>query len=231
VDGYFGAEESLVTTQDSASVDDIVQGLASSRVSAASKSSVTDNPKATTVAGELVGQDKIFDSKTRYIGKIGKQDTLSDEIARLWVRQVPNFILAYHDDSLFSNVQIKSVTTEVQDWETSNCKILGQLAVLLDRIMETVRAEPTKKIEVCHLKGAITVLQCRAQFPDAGEAPSAKTRALWKTARSSKRGEVVGTEINDAQDGQKEDYGACTLDCGYCGRCAAVETQSDHTSD
>lgn len=76
-------------------------------------------------AGKLVSQDQVFDLKTRSIKKkeTGTLEvTLCDQLKRLWVSQIPNFILAYHDRGIFNDINVKAVRDQVDGWEVGLSK-------------------------------------------------------------------------------------------------------------
>lgn len=67
----------------------------------------------------LVPQKAMFDIKTRSSRKKG-DDVLAGEIDRLWLRQMPNFILAYHQRGVFDDIAVINVTKLIAKWEADH---------------------------------------------------------------------------------------------------------------
>jgi hypothetical protein len=53
-----------------------------------------------------VPQYAVFDLKTRSIKRKKDDCTLADQLPRLWIKQIPFFILAHHDRGLFKSEEI-----------------------------------------------------------------------------------------------------------------------------
>ncbi|KAL9084265.1 MAG: hypothetical protein Q9159_005310 [Coniocarpon cinnabarinum] len=85
--------------------------------------------------GVIVPQAAIFDLKTRSIRKKG-QDFLSDQLPRLWLTQVPNLVLAFHDWGKFNDINVIKAEEEVSHWESTNGPILSTFAALLKKITD-----------------------------------------------------------------------------------------------
>lgn len=64
--------------------------------------------------GNQVPQSAVFDLKTRSIKKMDV-DTIAEELPRLWISQIPNFILAYHTQGVFNDIQIHDVRDAVKE--------------------------------------------------------------------------------------------------------------------
>lgn len=193
-------------------------------------------------AGKLVSQDQIFDLKTRSFRKKETEtleDTLGGQLKRLWVAQIPNFILAYHNRGVFDDINVRAVQETVDDWERSHVDVLSRLAALIHHIIGLVRVRPDHKLELRH--GAVGTLEIREQLNDAGDALSKKGRLLWENGGdqinredlSSNDGvgwdddvepDFTAYSFNDAdgwENGSEPDFTACSAhDCGYCGRCS-----------
>ncbi|KAK3396793.1 hypothetical protein B0T20DRAFT_356452, partial [Sordaria brevicollis] len=90
----------------------------------------------------IVPQAQIFDLKTRSIKVREKNKILEDELPRLWVTQIPNFILAYHTSGKFypSDIEIRDMRPDVKQWEEkhSEDKTLAKLAALVRMLVEMV---------------------------------------------------------------------------------------------
>ncbi|KAJ5633377.1 hypothetical protein N7490_009716 [Penicillium lividum] len=66
--------------------------------------------------GRYIPQRAIFDLKTRSSRK-ANIDTLSEEMARLWIRQIPNFVLAYHKSGKFDDIRVQDRMLELEHEE------------------------------------------------------------------------------------------------------------------
>lgn len=182
-------------------------------------------------AGKLVSQDQMFDLKTRSFRKKETETlevTLEDQLKRLWVAQIPQFILAYHDRGLFNDINVRTVRDEVKDWEISHVDVLSRLAALIHRIISLVKARFDNKVELRH--DATGILEVREQLADAGDALSRKWSDMWtKGGEGGSREAVDENQTDRAEEsgddgwevGWEPDYTACSAHaCGYCGRCS-----------
>jgi hypothetical protein len=190
-------------------------------------------------AGKLVDQECIFDLKTRSIRKketATVEDTFSEQLPRLWVSQVPKFILAYHDRGKFENITVRDARKDVKTWEREQADVLSRLAALIHHIIDVVKSRPDGKLELRHVK--VGVLEVREQLADAGDALSDRVKALWAKERGMADGVTSEREdldhdqdqdqdFDDNEDGydwderSEPDFTACSADdCGYCGRCS-----------
>jgi hypothetical protein len=181
--------------------------------------------------GSEVPQCSIFDLKTRS-GKYNKEINMSDIYPLLWIKQVPNFIVAYHDGAgLFRDVRVQDIRKGVQEWEKDNIDAIRRLEVLLKEIVTFARSN----------KGLLEVysphkdcLELRKQYGEGEHALPDELRDRWV------RPGVADTYLSDSDDGgytldggqdsdngwnassdgDEPDYTACSAeDCGYCGKC------------
>ncbi|KAK8013230.1 hypothetical protein PG991_009501 [Apiospora marii] len=240
-DGYLPAgsspRQSGYTTHANASdpddLEDLLSSLGSATVGTGETVTSTGGLK-TKNAGTKVDQSQIFDLKTRSFRRKVNQDTLSDEMPRLWVSQIPNFILAYHTNGLFDDIRVQNVRAEVAAWETEQLPVLARLAALLHHIRELVRDDnPAHKLELCHTADKPGTLQVRQQLADAGDALSEEIKRRWLSAGAAGMfgekagGSSVGSDtdsdsgISFGDNDDKEDFTACSDACGYCGFCAS----------
>ncbi|KAK6838068.1 geranylgeranyl pyrophosphate synthetase [Apiospora arundinis] len=184
-------------------------------------------------AGAKVDQSQIFDLKTRSFRRKFNQDTLSDELPRLWVSQIPNFVLAYHTNGVFDDIRVQDVRAAVAAWEAQQRPVLARLAALLHCIRALVWQNPARRLELCHAADRPGILQVRQQLPDAGDALSAEVKARWLSAAGVQEekddGASVGSDTDSdseisfgVHDGE-EDFTDCSGACGYCGHCASVK--------
>lgn len=219
---------------------DAVDGLAAafdqSRVTALAPSA--GSALTVSSAGKLISQEHIFDLKTRSIRRKEAatfEDTFADQLPRLWVSQVPKFILAYHDRGTFEDITVKDVREEVKSWERDQAEVLSRLAALIHHIIDLVKSRPDGKLELRHVK--VGTLEVREQLTDAGDALSDAVRVLWAKGRGTAGGvaserEGLGCDEDldydhDDDDAfgwderSEPDFTACSADdCGYCGRCS-----------
>ncbi|KAJ8122851.1 hypothetical protein ONZ43_g1056 [Nemania bipapillata] len=93
-------------------------------------------------AGMVVPQGSVAEIKTKSqaVGVIQK----GDHLPRLWVRQIPYFITAYHSQGTFQDVQVTNVRQELVEWETEHQDELKRLASIL-RSLITEAKRRTKR--------------------------------------------------------------------------------------
>lgn len=190
--------------------------------------------------GTLVDQQRIFDLKTRSIKSRFLKDRLEEQLPRLWISQIPNFILAFHTIGVFKpeDTEVKDVRSEIDKWERTHSQDLARLAALVHEIIELVSASDDSKFELrCAEVGKLEV---HAQLPDAGDALSPEVADQWSNLCSNAKSLHRGVQVDDSDSGCDEtydkdwqdydgnsdresenlDYTACSAhDCGYCGRC------------
>lgn len=174
--------------------------------------------------GESVPQSSIFDLKTRSI-MAREKDHLGEQLPRLWIAQVTQFLLAYHERGLFrdSNIEIKNVKADITEWQDLNQPSLKRLAALLRLIIDKAHASKDGKLEIVWSNSGS--LEIRKQLSDAGDVLSDPVRKQWEA--------WLGSENKDPEDSEREeelmaaqsdsdgdsDYAACDQECGYCGKC------------
>ncbi|RYO90589.1 hypothetical protein DL764_008429 [Monosporascus ibericus] len=198
-------------------VSELAASLDDSQISpkvSASKAGVTIQ-----AGGSLVDQSRIFDLKTRSFRK-KEQDTIGEELPRLWVAQIPKFVLAYHADGVFNDIHVLDVHEHVQEWEQKNKTVLSKLAALIHRITSLLDAGSSQKLELYHRETG--VLEVRKALPDVADALSPEVKAKW-TARIEDTDEALerlgDDDITQWKEEPEDDYTACSNSCGYCGRC------------
>ncbi|GKT46259.1 uncharacterized protein ColSpa_06440 [Colletotrichum spaethianum] len=204
------------------SVDALIEGLGASEVN--SKIPRQSSQLRLQSGGFQVPQSAVFDLKTRSMFRKGK-DFLAEELPRLWVAQTPNFILAYHERGVFTEIDVMDASEEVKTWEKSMNRELSQLAALLHRIVGLARASQGGRLEL--RRQALSTLDVREQCPGLSPAFSVDVMARWKAWLASD----VKSEVSDDGDKQKEEedefswsvgddnYTACSEECSYCGKC------------
>lgn len=114
----------------------------------------TTNPQKLTVSkkGEYIPQSAIFDLKTRSIKK-SDVDTLGEELPRLWIRQIPNFILAYHTFGEFKDVRVQDVRANVKRFERDQLLNVAKFGHLLKKIVAFARGAENKMLEIEYQEG------------------------------------------------------------------------------
>ncbi|KAK2035985.1 geranylgeranyl pyrophosphate synthetase [Colletotrichum somersetense] len=222
-------DEGGAVTSEECSVDALIQGLDASKMK--SKSPSHSSPLRSQAGGFLVPQAAVFELKTRSMFRKG-QDFLGEELPRLWVAQMPNFILAYHQRGVFTEIEVMDVAEEVKMWEKSMQRELSQLAALLHRIVDLAHASRDGRLEVSRQE--LSRLHVREQCPELPLAFSGDMMAKWEDwldpddncrvsgGGADRRGDDV--EEKEAEDEFSwavgdDDYTACSEKCSYCGKC------------
>jgi hypothetical protein len=188
-------------------------------------------------AGKPVPQASIFDLKTRS-GRYRKEINMNDITPVLWLKQIPNFIVAYHDGSgLFQDeeIHIEDVRPLTTDFEKNNSEAIHSLVVLLQKIADLAKEDDRGLLEV-YCSGN-DVLEIRKQFGQGVQALPVSLRDQWEKKCDS-GGLTLGVAdtgheaflddpsqglydlASDESDAGDKDFTACSADgCGYCGRC------------
>jgi hypothetical protein len=159
-------------------------------------------------------------------------DVLGEQIARLWVTQIPNFVLGFHKRGVFEEIQVRDVQKEVRKWEEDNEMVLYQFATLLRTLLSFSRSCDDGKFELRREEGS-SMLELRTQADDAGCTLPDDLKERWISAtdahsdrnagRSSSPGDTEDVESDglDWDDDEYQDFTACSADdCGYCGHCS-----------
>ncbi|KAL9068302.1 MAG: hypothetical protein Q9157_006552 [Trypethelium eluteriae] len=190
----------------------------------------------------IIPQDALFDLKTRAAYRKG-EDTLAEELPRLWISQIPNFILAYHDYGVFEDIQVTNVREEVLKWERENQDTLQQFAVLLRKLIEVARSMPGEVIEVRRAESdTLELREYAEEVPPLALPPKLEARWLGESIApqspldedkgrgleeddldyAAGGGVMIGSDEDWYQSEESEkDYTACSAeDCGYCGHCS-----------
>jgi hypothetical protein len=102
--------------------------------------------------GRLIPQAAVYDLKTRSIKKKDR-DILEEEIPRLWISQVPNFIVAYHKSGMFEDVQVQRVSEKVKQWEKDQQPALVEFANLVQMIVAFARSSESGRFEIEYEEG------------------------------------------------------------------------------
>ena len=189
-------------------------------------------------AGEIISQTSIFDLKTRS-GKRGKVINMDDITPQLWLKQIPNFIVAYHNGfGLFEDIQIQDVRALISDFQKDNAAAIRQLVVLINKIIAIAKANEKSLLEVyspgkdlleirrqhgngVHALPESLMRMWRARCEQGGVALKGENTGHVETARLSSPNMGCGEFDDSSSDSDEEkDFTACSaVECGYCGRC------------
>ncbi|KAI0097364.1 hypothetical protein GGR51DRAFT_541172 [Nemania sp. FL0031] len=185
-------------------------------------------------SGMIVPQDSVLEIKTKsqLVGTIQK----SEHIPRLWLRQIPHFVTAYHNRGTFQTVQVTDMRQELAEWETQHQDELKKFALTLRQLITEVKRSSHLKLEV--YREGTGPLQLRERKEAVDQALPASWRDRW-AARPEP--EIVDSPNEDDSDDEGSetypsrvssegsdssaddfvvDYTACSDECGYCGHCA-----------
>ena len=185
--------------------------------------------------GKLIPQHTIFELKTRGVHK-KNEDHMSDNLPRMWLAQIPFFILAFHHYGSFKpeDITVQDVRKEVAAWQGNNQALLHKLSVLLAKLVTIARDPDVQKYEVCVQKQGL--LEIREQGGTVSSPLPSPLTWIWADhesedddTKSNSDGISVGSETSDPDliahsdaddDDFVEDFTACSDACDYCGRCS-----------
>ncbi|SPQ27080.1 47b7af88-f943-4711-bbe0-964646b62cf9 [Thermothielavioides terrestris] len=122
-----------------ATVDDLTTSLAATTVSPAS---AAPKPKS----------QSTFNTATRSIhARRQRNELLAAELPRLWIRQVPTFVLAFHRHGLFrrEETEIVDVRGLLREWEDEHAGELQRFAALLRWVRTVVCESLEGRVEIC----------------------------------------------------------------------------------
>lgn len=192
--------------------------------------SIQDKELLIKTAGSHVPQTAIFDLKTRSFRK-KDVDILGEELPRLWLSRVPNFVLAFHRFGIFDveEIQTRNVQEQVKKWEKEHTDSVRQLAALLKLLVAFARDVPDGRFELVHEEQGRDLQLCEVCADVNRALPRALSDRWIKIDSAGNDNEVLSPsdpEISDEQaalgwDSESEkDYTACDAEsCGYCGHC------------
>ena len=199
-------------------------------------------------AGQEVPQAAVFNLKTRSIWKKGL-DVLGDELPCQWTAQIPNFILARHNNGVFNEISVQDVQENVMKWEQENQRDIKRLGWLLRKVIAAAKMRKDGKLEVrCK---SLDSLELREQDSDENNVLPLELVLRWMHGESSEATGSVKDQASETEDSQElddessylqypvggddtgydsslhsdekseKDYTACSADdCGYCGHCS-----------
>ena len=236
-DGYLPSNQKSTDSKSfqTSSVKDLVTALAGSEM--CTKVYSPESALTINTGGFKIDQDSIFDLKTRS-GRYRKEIDMQDVYPLLWLKQIPNFIIAYHDGAgLFEDIRVQNVKKDIDMWEKENKSAIRRLVILLRRIIEVARNNRNDVLEVyCP---SVDVLEIRKQHGEGSHALPLVLATEWigrkeASPDTSDAGGLYETDIDenddlhesrhdidnpDDGDDDDHDYTACDAECGYCGKC------------
>lgn len=245
-DGYLPKlHQSCISQGKSAAAtpDDLMASLKEAMVSPATGSHI-GQALAVETGGEIVPQSAIFDLKTRTCKK-EYQDVLNGELPRLWLAQIPNFVIGFHKYGVFDDVRVEDVREEVRQWEKEQESNLQKLAGLLKMLIAFAQGQADGRFEVVYrgdsleLREVGGVVNCcipdemKRRWTRGGsdETGNDGRKARWK-GRVVKEEDEEEEEEDEGEEGEREscawrgdsdseeDFTACSASsCGYCGHC------------
>lgn len=127
--------------------------------------------------GQRIPQTAIFDLKTRAAWKRQGHDVLAEEVPRLWLRQAPNFIVAYHSYGVFDDIRTQDVRGAMDKWEQDNQDVLHRLARLVRKLIAYAKSRPDGKLELC--SSEVGTLEFREQTEGEHAALPRHVQARW----------------------------------------------------
>ncbi|KAI7163225.1 hypothetical protein KC349_g1517 [Hortaea werneckii] len=170
-------------------------------------------------AGMIIPQSAIFDLKTRSTRR-RNEDHLEEQLGRLWANRTPNFVIAFHDRGLFTDIRKQDVQAKVDQWESEHTTELRMLGRMVEQIVKCCAASSDGRCEV--VSGEIGELQLRevgGQFP---RALPQDLKSLWtqgdpRTSSSLHDADAEadaqkGVEAQDDKESDGERFGE--EDCG-----------------
>ncbi|KAI1142175.1 hypothetical protein F5Y05DRAFT_216761 [Hypoxylon sp. FL0543] len=224
-DGHFvEPAEETVATDNGPRISNLSEPLASGSISVER-------------AGAAVPQHSILEIKTK--SQVRGPVDMNEHLPRLWVRQIPNLITAYHVRGEFAEVEKKSVRQDVLKWEREHESELRKFASVLHQLITEVKRAGHLKLELC--RTGVGPLELREQSGKAREVLPDDWKNMWAgrlqepvayvearlsdddddesyPSLSSQKGK--SSESDGSDDDFSLDYTACDFSCGYCGHCA-----------
>jgi hypothetical protein len=222
-DGYIEKDEaksSPAVTSSSTGDQDIANLLGGLSIKSSPTKAAKYGELEVVDGGWLTPQSCAFDLKTRSIKAIDK-DTLGEELPRLWMMQIPKFILAHHRFGTFCNIEVTDIQDEIENWEKSHQADLRRLSALLHRIITTALEKEDTLLEIVRVQEG--PLEIRERLPDVGVAFSAEVKDMWMKwlGDTEEDSEESTQEVDDASDSGSGDFTECNEECGYCGKCSS----------
>lgn len=186
-------------------------------------------------AGQRIQQNAVYDLKTR---TAAREIDMSEMYPRLWVSQIPNFIVAYHTRGEFDeeSIHVKDVRDDVFTWQADNQDAVKRLHMLLHLIIAFAqKSKPKREFEVC--RSELDIIEIREQEPDGRHVLPGELLEEWSARQVDVRDGGGGLSDDgyeqyaesqskfdnsdlESEVGSEKDNTACSAeDCGYCGHC------------
>lgn len=159
------------------------------------------------LSGREIPQSAIFDLKTR---SAYKEIDMEEIYPRLWVSQIPNFIIAYHNSGDFSDVRHQDVQRELKLWEANNQQHLRILYKALQRLISVAKQAKGHRIGVRRIEGG--PLEIRKLPKGSWSALPHDLKAKWTglvntdALPSSPDKEAEDDYFDDEEAGEDNDY-------------------------
>lgn len=93
--------------------------------------------------GKEISRQRITELKTRALDQFGQRTNSATQFAqRLWVKQIPNLVLAYHNGGEFKekNIDVIDMRKSIDRWEEAHQKELTKFERLLIDLKKAVRS-------------------------------------------------------------------------------------------
>lgn len=124
------------------SLDEVFKNMLSSRTRIETADEATLQER-----GSRTVQSSVIDIKTRSVRK-QRDDVMAEQLPRLWLRQIDNVVLSFHENGLFAPAGVDSVRSSILDWENDHQSDIARLVNLLDIIKEAGEHAQGRKLEV-----------------------------------------------------------------------------------
>lgn len=217
-DGYLKNDEAHFESQNSQipsnfsgpSEDDGLSSLLHAAESIAVGEKVPHKTANLTVkfSGHEVPQTAVFDLKTR---SARREIDMEEVYPRLWVSQIPKFIIAYHNSGHFNDIQVQDLGPGLHDWEGKNTQLLHRFNTILHQLVGFAKQLGSHKLEVRRI--AMGPLQIRRQHEDHWSALPPDLKAKWAGRPVSEDPE--SSESVSAPEKTKEDMSSGDEDDGF----------------
>jgi hypothetical protein len=174
-------ERDLMSSRSEIEPEDLLSSMQATTISGFDSATVGQESSDLRISnqGSYIPQAAIFDLKTRSARKVGI-DTLSEEMGRLWIRQIPNFVLAYHNSGTFDDIRILDVREEMTRWEKAQQPGLQRFAALLQMITSFALSTEDGNLELEHGEDEM-VLNLRVPGGAVGQVLPPALAASWKS--------------------------------------------------
>lgn len=195
-DGYFKdrTNKSVENDRKTSDLDDIVKGTKEVQISPrVTKPSAA--LKILHVGDRSIPQTATFDVKTR---TSRRKIDMDENIPRLWVRQVQNFVAGYHNNGVFNNIEIIDMREKFKEWEDKNEKHVRALATTIHEMIKNLRKLPANKKFLVRRreKGSLEIRK-----------PTGKVIPMLPYSLSAKwRGEVLEEKEDEVTDDEHDEY-------------------------